>query len=223
MSSIYVKHCSSSCDVISEATDIFVGGLVGYVATQIEDGVVSFENCVATGDVMAPACSFVGGFAGGVGNDLLICPFTDCSAEGDVAGGNCVGGFIGLNGWACFLAETPISLADGTEKRIEDVKVGDMVINGEGEPGKVCAVFVHVVSDYLIINDIKVTANHPLLTGKGWRPAGAVVEGDYLIGLKSSIRVEKLCHVHAEGTKVFNIEVAPGHTYVACGVIVHNK
>ena len=63
----------------------------------------------------------------------------------------------------CFPASTPVNLANGCHYIWRHFYTGPMVrIDFDG--GSVCA-----------------TPNHPVLTGRGWVPAGAINEGDHII------------------------------------------
>lgn len=90
----------------------------------------------------------------------------------------------------CLPADTIVSIADGTEKKISDVNVGDIVesVNRDGviEGRKVTRVikkkspkkmYCHLLSDGTII---VATGNHPHLTNSGWKQAKDIRKGDYL-------------------------------------------
>ncbi|MBX7146192.1 MAG: hypothetical protein K1X44_02655 [Alphaproteobacteria bacterium] len=68
----------------------------------------------------------------------------------------------------CFGINTPILMADGTTKMIEDIKIGDWVMSFEGldqlKPGRVIRTFSHEINDLYDLDGLKVTANHPFLT-----------------------------------------------------------
>lgn len=80
----------------------------------------------------------------------------------------------------CFPAGTKISTKDG-EKNIEDLNSGDLVYNGCGE-SYIISVFSKLT--YATINvrlsdgsNIECTAEHPIFTDTGWRPASALARG----------------------------------------------
>src|SRR5581483_11353296 len=73
-----------------------------------------------------------------------------------------------------------VLMADGSEKRIEDVEVGDSVLGSNGQPNLVLGVRRPELGDRLLyaLNDDEyfVTAEHPFLTTDGWKsidPAGS--------------------------------------------------
>jgi len=78
----------------------------------------------------------------------------------------------------CFAAGTPVSMADGTEKAIEDVNVGDFVLTfneatGQTEPAEVLELQQPVREGLYIVKFdngkvLKVTNDHPLMTKDGW-------------------------------------------------------
>jgi hypothetical protein len=76
----------------------------------------------------------------------------------------------------CFLAGTPILMADGTEKPIEAIKPGDRVMSfdaaknkGRGGlvPGEVARTFRNVAKTVIDLHGLKVTPGHRFLTGEG--------------------------------------------------------
>lgn len=134
------------------------------------------------------------------------------------------------SGGGCFLAGTKITLADGSTKPIEDIRVGDMVLafdekTNELKADKVKQTFVHPDEEgYLIINGrIKATANHPVYAKGQWREIGTLEVGDELLNAQGKPeRITSKEYVQAKVT-VYNIEVNPFHTYIADNVVVHNK
>ena len=137
----------------------------------------------------------------------------------------------------CFTADTPVLMADGTEKPIEDVRVGDLVMsfdeNGPADgplrANEVTAVHKHQAAGYLVIDGtLQVTPNHPLLTPGGFVEARTLSIGDRLVtadGTASEITGIAVLGVPSSqpAVPVFNITVARDHTYVAGGYRVHNK
>ncbi|MFC1704651.1 right-handed parallel beta-helix repeat-containing protein [Candidatus Omnitrophota bacterium] len=129
----------------------------------------------------------------------------------------------------CFLPGTPILMSDGTQKPIEQVKVGDTVLafdeeTGEFKEDKVVEFFQHPAEEYLIINEyLKVTKNHPVYSNGKWVEIGSLTIGDELFNRDSKpVRITSIKEVK-EPTQVYNLEVNPYHTYVAGGIVAHNK
>ena len=79
------------------------------------------------------------------------------------------------------------------------------------------------VDHYFVINEeIRATENHPMLSDGRWVAAGQLRIGDWLTGPDNQdILVTSVRQVEGKA-RVFNFQVAAG-TYVADGVIVHNK
>jgi hypothetical protein len=129
----------------------------------------------------------------------------------------------------CFLSGTPITLADGSSKAIEEVKVGDMVLAFDEatktlKPDKVKEFFVHEADEYLIVNGrLKLTDNHPVNSGGKWVEIGKLKVGDSLLNAQG--KQEKIASMQkvSQKVKVYNMEVNPYHTYIAGGIVVHNK
>lgn len=93
----------------------------------------------------------------------------------------------------CFLADTKVTMADGSVKNIQDIKIGDYVksryeLINKVLPARVSKVYQHTADEmgeyYLIINkNLRVTPNHPLFTNGKWTAARDVKVGDYLLGI----------------------------------------
>ncbi|MBM3249147.1 MAG: hypothetical protein FJZ10_07010, partial [Candidatus Omnitrophica bacterium] len=138
----------------------------------------------------------------------------------------------------CFLAGTPILLADGSQKPIEQIKVGDMILAYDVDKNKmikdkVKAVSVHDADNYLIVNDeLKATPNHPFFSEGKWVEIGNLKIGDKILKQDGSYQeIKNIKKIKAQ-EKVYNFEVsaeggsASGgnpHTYIANGYVVHNR
>ncbi len=138
---------------------------------------------------------------------------------------------------ACFVAGTPVLLADGTSKPIEDMAVGDKVTaydpgTGRAEAREVVRTFVHhdvPTYDVTLTSGEKVTTTqeHPFwVEGKGWTPAAQLHAGDQLRQPDGS--TVPVASVAATGhtATVYNFEVQGHHDYyVQAGntwILVHN-
>ncbi|MFC1704534.1 C25 family cysteine peptidase [Candidatus Omnitrophota bacterium] len=153
-------------------------------------------------------------------------PASDRDPDGTIAD---MGAFYRHQSHTCFLPGTPILMSDGTEKSIEKVKVGDKVLafdeeTGEFKEDKVVEFFQHPAEEYLIINEyLKVTKNHPVYSNGTWVEIGTLTIGDELFSRNSKpVRITSIKEVK-EPTQVYNLEVNPYHTYVAGGIVAHNK
>ena len=132
-------------------------------------------------------------------------------------------------GKACFLAGTSILMANNSAKPIEKVKVGDLItefdqLSSKLKNGKVIKVFSHQADSYIVVNDlIRVTKEHPLYVNGSWKEAGKLKIGDIINKADGSfLQVSSIKSIN-EPVTVYNLEANPFHTYVADGVIAHNK
>jgi hypothetical protein len=123
-------------------------------------------------------------------------------------------------GTACLIDGTLITMADGSLKPIEEVRIGDSVrsystMNKLFMPSKVTQTFKHYVG---------VTSNHPMLVNGKWLEAGEVQIGDWLLNSDRVLeRVNSIEAVYGNKLSVYNLEVDGTHTYIANNVVVHNK
>jgi len=211
------------------ATSGFVGGLAAGAAL----GLVCGPG--------APACSIVTGLVGGV-----IGYFgARAIGEGvyDVATGRTRPSSSSSSRtyvppyYFCFVEGTNILMADGTERTIENIRVGDEV-TAYNEPaamlsqGKVLKVHTHPASSHLRIEMengkiISVTHAHRFFVDGDWRRAEQLDIGsrclcaDFATGQLSQTTVKSI-EERAPSANVYNLTVENHHTYIAEGCVVHN-
>jgi hypothetical protein len=137
----------------------------------------------------------------------------------------------------CFVAGTPITMADGSTKPIEQVRVGEEVLSWDEKSGALVAgaveqTMVHPDSDRLVVvNDhLVTTAEHPFWVDGRWVEAAQLAVGDDLlraeVGHASPLLVDAMVtSLEARGGRAttYNFTVSRFHDYFAGGVLVHNK
>ena len=141
----------------------------------------------------------------------------------------------------CFVGGTKIDMADGSQKNIEDIVVGDEVKAMEGQTDTVAYVHDIEVQDHVLwtLNGhITATEAHPFLTTEGWKSANPVASmpiyssygipidqlqiGDMLIGAEGEVELTTF-ESREENVKVYNFSTASTHTYMVDGIVSHNK
>jgi hypothetical protein len=175
---------------------------------------VSFQNC-GEGNLTV--------YVGGQSRSYPCCGGTIYTGVWFTCAGGC-------SGPGCFLAGTRITMADGSTKPIEKIGVGDVVLaydesTNQMQPDKVSRVYDPVREPaYLIINDrIRVTPTHPVRVQGSWVETGELKVGDTLTDAQGDdVRITKM-ELVAEEVTVYNFAVNPFRTFVAEGIIAHNK
>ncbi|ULH03985.1 Hint domain-containing protein [Aeromonas caviae] len=157
---------------------------------------------------------------------------------------------------SCFIAGTRILMADGSERPIETLRVGDRVRDRHGQSNRIQTIERVALGARRLygLNHLPpfFTAEHPFLTTRGWaaiapamtrteNPALAVLPlftGMHLLGWSEGgcagnlalaphpveLPVASLSWVDAPpATALFNLILDGSHSYVANGLIVHNK
>jgi Papain family cysteine protease len=87
---------------------------------------------------------------------------------------------------SCFPAGTLIRMADGSERPIEDVRLGEYVVTAEGLTGMVRQTLLRLETEGLVklslwgYSALGLTAEHPVLTKRGYVPAGALTLDDWV-------------------------------------------
>ena len=150
-------------------------------------------------------------------------------------GGTFIPAGIVVHNKGCFLPESPILQADGSEKPISAVRPGDRVLayspEGKIVQTRVREVLRHAVDEYVILTTerqtIKATAEHPFYVGDGaFRTLEALKAGDVIYAREGAAlteqRILSLRRVR-EQVPVFNLQTDHPNTFFAGGVVVHNK
>ena len=150
-------------------------------------------------------------------------------------------------GGSCFIAGTKVTMADGTLKNIEDVKVGDKV-KGHKEENTVIKLDPTLLADRKLysFNDNEhyfFTSEHPFMTEEGWKSIkpektkerdgvelydqlkGELKVGDKLVTDNGSIKVTdiKSKEMNNPEMPLYNFNVSNDNSYIADDYVVHNK
>ena len=142
-------------------------------------------------------------------------------------------------GESCFVAGTLVKTESG-EKRIEDVRAGDVVLSSEPERKDALATQIKrqevartferiapvVIDVHVGTETITATPEHPFwVIGAGWTAAGELRRGNALL-TKDGVVVHVDYVDQRQGQfKVYNFEVSVSHTYYvsSLGLLVHNN
>ena len=134
----------------------------------------------------------------------------------------------------CFPAGTKITLADGTEKNIEDLTTNDKLLTYNEKTGVLAEGSIGNIlkkKEFLLIQletgDGSVVKSTPLhkfyIKGKGWVAAQDVLKGDIVIKKDKSESVIVDRQDLSGEVEVYHIlDVKDNHTYFAEGILVHN-
>ena len=203
------------------ATSGFVGGMLAGAGVGLACG------------PGAPVCSIVGGIAGGIVGGLAVRSLAE-SVYDSVTRPISWSAF--RPGMMCFAGETSIRLADGTDRPISALRVGDEVlsfneVDGSFRTGRIRRTHQHSASGRLRIHaadgcSVAVTAGHPLYVNGAWRRSENVRPGDRLaVRADSGLTETEVIAVETEMVvgNVFDLTVDDCHTFFADGVLAHNK
>ena len=150
-------------------------------------------------------------------------------------GGNFLADGLLAHNKGCFLPDTPLLRADGSEVPIRDVRPGDRLLaftpDGTLTEATVRDVFTHQADEYVVVTTatatVRATREHPFYVGNGtfltleslgvgrriWVCDGRGLRAEPVISIER-IRAP---------TRVYNLRTDEPHTYFASGVAVHNK
>ncbi len=150
-------------------------------------------------------------------------------------------------GQSCFIAGTKVTMADGTLKNIENVKVGDKV-KGHKEENTVIKLDPTLLADRKLysFNDNEhyfFTSEHPFMTEEGWKSIkpektkerdgvelydqlkGELKVGDKLVTDNGPVEVKdiKSKEMNNPEMPLYNFNVSNDNSYIADDYVVHNK
>ena len=148
---------------------------------------------------------------------------------------------------SCFIAGTKVSMADGTNKNIEDIVVGDMVKGQKGN-NKVITLDPTLLGDRKLysFNDSEhyfFTSEHPFMTEEGWKSIkpektkerdgvelydqlkGELKIGDKLVTEDGLVKITdiKSKEMNSPEMPLYNFHISNDNSYIADDHIVHNK
>jgi len=125
--------------------------------------------------------------------------------------------FTSVSSASCFLPGTKITMADGTIKEIQNLKVGDYVRSwyksiGKDLPARVTKVYTHTPTEmtdyYLIINKkLRVTPNHPIYINGKWTVAGDAEIGNYQLGSNGKLNLVTSVDKVIQKVTTYDIEI----------------
>jgi predicted phage terminase large subunit-like protein len=128
----------------------------------------------------------------------------------------------------CLASGTRIMMADGGEKNIVDVVVGDAVATPFG-PRKVtasaCTGVRQTVRLMGVFGSLEITDNHPVATARGWVTPLQMRRDDDITYVETNALSFRASKGHIENhieQPVYNLTVEGAHCYFANGVLVHN-
>ena len=147
-------------------------------------------------------------------------------------GGGTILGSGGGGGGACFIAGTKVFMADGSEKAIEEIEIGESVFSYDIKTNRLVLANVEKVfhheedpsPSYIVINNqIGVTPEHLMFSVGEWKSAGSLKVGDFLLdSMGLSVRINSL-EIIEETVPVYNLHTDhETHNYFAEGILVHN-
>jgi len=159
----------------------------------------------------------------------------DCCIMGSGNTGWTGGGNTGFG--TCFIPKTPVTMEDGTTKRIDEIKVGDVVKSEEGT-STVEKIRIHEGKfDVYSLNNSEffVTAEHPFKTENGWKAidphetwvhhgieSNVLEIGDVLFKNENKETLETISKSDVQVDKVYSLILDNEHVYYVYDYLVHN-
>ncbi len=132
------------------------------------------------------------------------------------------------SGGPSILGGQPILMADGSQKNIEDVRVGDEIISfnldsHRPEKDKVVGLGGGPHDDYLVFNGtLKASLNHVIWVNGEYKPAEDIKIGEFLTNSEGQeVEVTQIQYV-LEKVDTYDLTVEKNHNFFANNYLVHN-
>lgn len=150
-------------------------------------------------------------------------------------GGAFVAGGIVVHNKGCFLPESPILKADGSEVPVSTIRPGDELLaytaQGRLVRTRVRQVLRVEADEFMVIQTdratLRVTMDHPFYVGQGtFKTAESLKPGDRLVAWDgASLAGQRILSMETirERSPVFNLQTDRPNTFFAAGLAVHNK
>lgn len=125
--------------------------------------------------------------------------------------------------WGCVAEGTLISMADGSTRKAEDVRVGDSLKSQDGESVAVTNVFMGTEAELVRLKTasgecLDMTYDHPVLAARGFVRADELTAGDRIVTESGESAVSELYPI-PYGGKVYSVETSPPGAIVCNGIV----
>ena len=127
--------------------------------------------------------------------------------------------------WGCLGEQTLIAMADGSQREIREIKVGDMVYTGQGNV-EVINIYCGMEQEIICIETetgkrLLLTGGHPVMTEEGWVRANDLNAGMCIITADGKAEKMKGLYMMPYNKKVYNLELKENDLQlIAEGIIV---
>lgn len=135
-----------------------------------------------------------------------------------------------LHSPTCLVEGTPVRTPSG-ERPVESIAVGDRLLT-RTDATNLIEVVVRDVRQATSTRGLQfglkngrtlsLTPEHPVAIPGGWRNAGELEIGDDVLTETGTTSIAAISRIR-EKRRVFDLSVSPEHTFLAAGVLVHNK
>lgn len=124
--------------------------------------------------------------------------------------------------WGCVAKDTMILMADGTQKKISDIKIGEQV-STETEPSSVVNIYKGMESELVHLETenghiLRMTNSHPVKTTRGFVKASGLTAADTIITVEGKSKVKYL-YMEQYDSEVYNLELKPEGVIICNGII----
>lgn len=129
--------------------------------------------------------------------------------------------------WGCIGKNSLIERSDGVRALVTEIKIGDKIrVNGTGEFRAVANIargqeeLVFYIKAQGMEQGLLLTREHPVLTEKGWKVAGALCLEDKVCTDGGGYRKLEECYPEPYYDEVYSLELAEGEGFMANGYYV---
>lgn len=127
--------------------------------------------------------------------------------------------------WGCVAEDTQITMADGTVRRISELRQGDQIISGDGSVAEIATVYSGPEEELYVLelaNGIRLRASdtHPVMTAAGFVTMKQLAAGDLVQMQDGSMQRVISVKTESYGGKVYNLQLCGEKRNMYCNGIL---
>lgn len=127
--------------------------------------------------------------------------------------------------WGCVAEDTIVTLADGRERRICDLKQGDCILSGDGSVAEISTVYSGEEKELYVLEladgrKLKGTGTHPVMTPAGFKALKDILCTDQVQTQDGSMQQAVSVRKEPYGGKVYNLQLCDGKKGMYCNGIL---
>ena len=126
--------------------------------------------------------------------------------------------------WGCLAEGTDVTMSDGSNRKIEELNIGDEVIGGDGVAAKIKNIVTGTEDTiYQLVlesgENVLATYEHPFMTSEGMKLVSELTSHTEIKTVSGNFSKAVSCYPITFGKQVYSIELENGDSFIANGIV----